>query len=317
MTMSAERFYGMDGHVVPSAQAVFPIHSPAAKYGLNVFEGLRGYWNEEGGEVFVFRCAEHYRRLLESARMIWIPAPWTADALRTHLIEVARANAPRGDIQLRHGIYLGGDAEFASTTMSNHFVIVNPRGRAFDTSKGIAAGVSSWGRLHDSEQPPRVKAGANYLNSRLALLEARRHGYETAILLGRDGKVAEAPTACLFMVRHGRVVTPPVTASILESITRDTVMTLLRDELGQAVGEVTIDRTELYVADEIFLAGTAAEVIPVTSVDGLKVGTGEPGELTRRVQRIYEEVVRGRVARYAHWLTPVYGTGASAAQGVA
>lgn len=317
MSDSADRFYGLDGRVVRAGDAGLPLHSPAVKYGLNVFEGFRGYWNEERAQVFVFRCAEHYRRLLDSARMLWIPAPWTADELRAHLVEVARANAPRGDIQLRHGIYLGGEAEFGSTTMANHFVIVNPRGRAFDASGGIAAGVSSWARIDDTALPPRIKAGSNYLNSRLALLEARRHGYETAILLGRDGKVAEAPTACLFMVRRGRVITPPVTSSILESITRDTVMTLLRDRLGEPVVEAAIDRTELYVADEVFLAGTAAEVVPVTSVDGLKVGAGQPGALTRRVQRVYDDVVRGREPGYEHWLTPVLegrpgGQGASA-----
>ena len=311
MSESAQRFYGMDGQVVPMAQAVIPIHSPAAKYGLNVFEGFRGYWNEARGEVFVFRCEAHYRRLFESARMLWIPAPWTPQALREHLVEVARANAPRADIQLRHGIYLGGDAEFGSTSASGHFVIVNPRGRAFDATRGISAGVSTWGRIDDTDLPPRVKAGPNYLNSRMALLEARRHGYDTALLLGRDGKVAEAPTACLFMVRHGTVRTPPVTASILESVTRDTVITLLRDELGEAVGHTTIDRTELYVADELFLVGTAAEVVPVVSVDGLTIGSGEPGPLTRRVQQLYDDVVRGRLPRYEHWLTPIGALGES------
>ena len=307
MSDDKERFYGIDGRIVPAAEATFPIHSPAAKYGLSVFEGFRGYWNEERGEIFVFRTVEHYRRLLESARMIWIPAQWSADELLAHMLAVARKNDWRFDIQLRHGIYLGGDAEFGSVTNSSHFVIVNPRGRAFDTSKGIAAGISTWGRIHDTDLPPRIKAGANYLNSRLGLLEARRHGYDTAIFLGRDGKVSEAPTACLFMVRHGRIVTPPATASILESITRQTVMTFLRDDLQEPLIEAPIDRTELYVADEVFLAGTAAEIIPVVKIDGLTIGAGEPGPITRRVQKLYEDTVRGRVPKYAHWLTPVYG----------
>lgn len=303
-----QRWYGLDGRIVPMEEAVWPIHSPAAKYGLSVFEGLRGYWNEERGDIFVFRAQAHYRRLAESARMIWIPFEWTAEALCAHLVEVARKNDYRFDIQLRHGVYLGGEAEFGSMINANHFVIVNPRGRAFDTSKGIHAGISTWQRIHETDLPPRIKAGANYLNSRMALLEARRHGYETAILLGRDGKVAEAPTACLFMVRNGRVVTPPGSASILESITRDTVMTLLRDELREPAVEATIDRTELYIADEVFLCGTAAEVIPVVKVDGQTVGTGEPGPITRQVQKLYEDTVRGRIDKYAHWLTPIYGT---------
>ena len=306
MATTADRFYGMDGRIVRGDEAVFPIHSPAGKYGLNVFEGFRGYWSEECNEIFVFRCADHYRRLLESARMIWIPAPWQPDELLAHMLEVARANGHRFDIQLRHGIYLGGDAEFASQTMSSHFVIVNPRGRAFDSSKGIRAGISTWKRINETDLPPRIKAGSNYLNSRMALIEARRHGYDTAILLGHDGKVAEAPTACLFMVRGGRVVTPSVTASILESITRDTAMTLLRDELASPVTERDIDRTELYLAEEIFLAGTAAEIVPIVSVDGLQISSGEPGPITRRVQKLYDDVVHARMSKYEHWLTPVY-----------
>jgi branched-chain amino acid aminotransferase len=312
MATNEERFYGMDGRIVRGNEAVFPIHSPAGKYGLNVFEGFRGYWSEERNDIFVFRCADHYRRLAESARMIWIPAPWPAAELQAHMIEVARANNHRFDIQLRHGIYLGGDAEFASQTMSGHFVIVNPRGRAFDSSKGIKAGISTWKRISDGDMPPRIKVGSNYLNSRMALIEARRHGYDTAILLGQDGKVAEAPTACLFMVRAGRVITPPVTASILESITRATVMTLLREEIVSPATEAPIDRTELYLADEIFLAGTAAEIVPIVSVDGLQIGTGEPGAITRRVQKAYDDAVRGRLPRYERWLTPVYGASVKA-----
>lgn len=309
-----QRWYGLDGRIVPAEQAGFPLHSPAAKYGLSVFEGFRGYWSEERGDVFVFRTAEHYRRLAESARLIWIPVLWSGEEMLAHMLEVARANDFRFDIQLRHGIYLGGEAEFGSQTMSNHFVIVNPRGRAFDTSKGIKAGISTWGRIHDTDLPPRIKAGGNYLNSRMGLLEARRHGYDTAIFLGRDGKVSEAPTACLFMVRHGHVVTPPGTASILESITRDTVIKFLRDDLGETLVEATIDRTELYVADEVFLAGTAAEIIPVVSVDGLKIGSGEPGPVTRRVQKLYDDTVHGRVPKYSDWLTPIYGTQSAVAK---
>ena len=308
MTEQEQRVYGMDGRIVPSGEASIPIHSPAAKYGLNVFEGFRGYWSDEHENIFVFRCDEHYRRLFASARMLWIPAPWSQAELLAHLLAVARANAWRFDIQLRHGLYLGGDAEFGSQTLPVHFVIANPRGRAFDSDKGVRAGVSTWGRIHDTEVPPRIKAGSNYVNSRLALLEARRHGYDTAILLGRDGKVSEAPTACLFMLRNARIVTPPVTASILESITRETVMTLARDELDMPLVETAIDRTELYLADEIFLAGTAAEIVPVVSVDGMAIGDGQPGPVTRRLQKLYDDVVHGRVVKYQHWLTPVYGS---------
>jgi len=313
MAEQEQRFYGMDGRIVPSGEACFPIHSPAAKYGLNVFEGFRGYWSDEHKDIFIFRCDEHYRRLFASARMLWIPAPWNQAEVLAHLLAVARANAWRFDIQLRHGIYLGGDAEFGSQTTPGHFVIANPRGRAFDSEKGVRAGVSTWARIHDTDLPPRIKAGSNYLNSRLALLEARRHGYDTAILLGRDGKVSEAPTACLFMVRNGRIVTPPVTAGILESITRDTVMTLARDELGIPLVEAAIDRTELYLAEEILLAGTAAEIVPVASVDGLAIGTGHPGPVTRSLQKLYDDVVRGRVVKYQRWLTPVYAGAAEPA----
>ncbi|WP_426959434.1 aminotransferase class IV [Muricoccus radiodurans] len=180
------------------------------------------------------------------------------------------------------------------------------------TKPGFTAGVksctSTWRRSPDLTAPSRVKAGANYHNSRLAYIEARLNGFGPPVMLNHAGKVAEGPGACIMIVRNGTLITPPVTADILESVTRDTLMRLARDELGVEVIEREVDRSELYIADEAFFCGSGAEVLPINSVDHYDVGTGQPGEMTRELQRLYFEAARGLLPQYRHWLTPVYGT---------
>jgi len=180
---------------------------------------------------------------------------------------------------------------------------------------GVKSNVSTWRRNSDLASPSRVKAGANYHNSRLAYIEARLSCFQIPILLNQAGKVAEGPGACFMMVRNGTLITPPVTADILESITRDTLITLARAELGLEVIEREVDRTELYVCDEAFFCGSGHEVTPINSVDHYDIGSGTPGAITRRLQQIYFDVVSGAVPAYRHWLTPVYGAARAAAAG--
>ena len=170
----------------------------------------------------------------------------------------------------------------------------------------MAACVASWRRISDDTVPPRLKSGANYQNSRLAQTEARVNGYDTSIILNHRGTVAEGPGACLMMVRDGKLVTPPVTAGILESITRTTLMDLTARELGVDVVEREIDRTELYVADEVFMCGSGLEVLPITSIDRIPIGEGARGSMTKRIQDVYFAAARGELPAYRHWLTPVY-----------
>jgi branched-chain amino acid aminotransferase len=166
--------------------------------------------------------------------------------------------------------------------------------------------VASWRRISDDTVPPRLKAGANYQNSRLAQTEAKVNGYDTAIILNHRGTVAEGPGACLMMVRNGKLITPPVTAGILESITRATLMELAGRDLAVEVMEREVDRTELYVADEVFMCGSGLEVLPITSVDRIAIGDGTRGPLTKRIQDVYFAAARGELPAYRHWLTPVY-----------
>ena len=180
-----------------------------------------------------------------------------------------------------------------------------PSDSSLGTGRTLTAGVASWRRISDEALPPRVKAFPNYANSRLASNEASRHGYDAPIFLNTAGKVSESSGSCIAIIRNGGAITPPITASILESITRDSVIELLRDGLGVPVVEREVDRTELYVADEAFLCGTAMEVTAVREIDGYELGSGGVGEITGRLERLFHDVVRGKDARYQHWLTRV------------
>jgi branched-chain amino acid aminotransferase len=196
-------------------------------------------------------------------------------------------------------------------------IITVPMGRYLDTQKGLHCGVSSWRRIQDNAIPCRGKICGAYVNSALAAQEARDRGFDEAIFLNEDGHVAEGSAMNLFLVRQGRLLTPDVSEGILEGITRDTIMTLARGSLAVSTETRAVDRTELYVADEVFLCGTAAEVAPVTRIDGRLVGSGQPGRLTLRLQKIYEQVVHGRMSQYRHWLEPCHHPPAAHRVGVA
>jgi branched-chain amino acid aminotransferase len=222
------------------------------------------------------------------------------------ILEVLRKNQPREDVHIRQTAYLAGDGDMDDT--GPVALAVDARPRKVTQKPGIAVGVSSWTRIADGSMPPRIKCSANYQNGRLAVLEAKANGYDGALLLNNRGKLAEAPGACCFLVRAGVPLTPPVTADILESVTRTTLLELFRTELGQPPVERDVDRTELYVADEAFLCGSGWEITPVVSVDRMPLGDGvQPGPLTRAIQACYFAVVRGEKPAYRHWLTPVYG----------
>jgi branched-chain amino acid aminotransferase len=181
-----------------------------------------------------------------------------------------------------------------------------PLGRVQDVENGVASKTSTWIRISDHAMSPRIKCGSNYQNSRLAILEAAADGYKTVLFINQRGKLSEGPGYCIFLVRKGVVVTPSVTSDILESITRLTLIDLFQKELGVDVEDREVDRTEMYVADEAFFCGTRMEIVPVTSLDRIPIGDGKPGALTKKVQQIYFDIVRGKTKRYAHWLTPVY-----------
>ena len=301
-----------DGELVPYADARLHVLSTSTKYGVGVFEGFRAYYDDEAGELYAFRVADHMRRLVASMRVVGIDGPEDVGLLEEQLLGLIRANDLHEDLHMRAQVFVDSpDGKPDDTGPATVFMAAIPMGRYFDRP-GLNVQISSWARISDRSMPPRVKSIANYQNGRLALLEARRNGYDAALLPTVDGHVSEGAGYNVFMVRDGKLCTPPVTESILEGITRDSVLQLARGELDVEVTERPIDRTELYSAEEVFVCGSAAEVSPVSSVDRIPVADGEPGELTRQLQDLYRRAVRNRVAAERGWAQPVYAPAAVA-----
>ena len=296
----------MNGKLVPQAEAVLPVNSAAVFYATNVFEGLRAYWNEADEELYSFRLDEHFTRLRESMKMMRFTVPYSDADLRAAVHQVLAGNEVREDIHMHLVAYvLGAGMEATSPTG----LYINPRRRGRMTEEGLRCCVSSWARTNDNAIPIRLKCGANYQNGRLALLQAKADGYDAPIFLNQQGKVAEGTGATFFMVRKGKLVTPPITSDILESITRTTLIeSICPDMLGIEAVEREIDRTELYVAEEAFFCGSGYEITPIVSVDRFPLGTGQVGPVTQKLLSAYMNIVRGTEKRYPEWRTPVYGT---------
>ena len=290
--------------LIPKDQTNVQLDTVAFKYAAMVFEGIRAYWNKKEERLFVFRLGDHARRLENSVRIMRMDTRLTAKDYSSAVLRVLEANAIRQDAHIRQMVYVDGPGEMFGTGPVSHSVVAVPKGRWFSEDEvGIHVCVSSWQRISDSSLPPRVKCAANYQNGRLALLQAREDGYDGAIVLNSLGKVSEEPRGCVFMVKGGRVSTPKVTNDILESITRDTLMVLFRNEQGVDVVERDIDRTELYLADELFICGSGLEVTPVLSIDRHQISSGKPGEMTSAIRESYLKVVHGELPQYRHWLS--------------
>lgn len=274
-----------------------------------VFEGIRAYRAEDGSGVNVFRLPEHMRRLQESSRMVRLPLPWSEDELIGFVTDLLSANEIDDDTYIFPLVYSGGDAAKRSDPASLEaamYITTRPNPTHLDTGKVVRAKVSSWTRISDNVLPPRIKNISNYRNGHLALHEVKLDGYDAALLLNPQGKLAEAPGACVMLVKNGKLITPDTASGILESITRDAIMVMARD-MGMEVVERTVDRTELYTADEIFLCGTAFEMTVIGEVDRYTVGNGEIGPVTAQIERELLTTFRGTNQKYAHWLTPVSG----------
>lgn len=301
-----------NGELVEFGEARVHVLSTAFMYAAVVFEGMRAYWNEERGELYGFRLREHFQRLIESLRICRLESPLDADGYVADLVRLMRANDLREDQHMRVSVYVDDESGgLSSTGPVSVSMAALPMTRYFGKA-GLHVQVSSWTRISDASMPPRIKAAPNYHNSRLALLQARADGYDNALLLSGDGKVTEGPGYCIFMVRGGKLVTPPVTSGILESVTRDSLIQMA-PSLGLEVVERDIDRTELYVADELFFCGSAAEVTPILSVDRIAVGDGSAGSRTQAIRDAYMAVVHGEVPERSAWLTPVFANEAAIA----
>jgi branched-chain amino acid aminotransferase len=297
------------GRFVPFADATISIATHAFNYGTGCFEGIRGYWNGDRGELYVVKLVEHFRRMARSAHMLRIELPNSPEELAQIAVELIRRGEYREDVYVRPIAFkvspvirvglLGLQDAFSCFTA--------PMGAYHDIEHGLAVTISSWRRNDDNAIPARGKVTGGYINAALAIADAQQAGYDDAIMLTTDGHVSESSSSNIFLVIDGKVVGPTVTDDILVGITRGAVLEVAAD-LGLGVVERKVDRTELYIADEIFLCGTGVQVAPVTSVDGRSVGEGKIGEVTRSIQERYLAGVHGEVEEYRGWLTPVYGS---------
>jgi len=303
-----DRFIWCNDSIVRLSEAKISALSPAAQFGASVFEGIRCYWNEEKSQLYAFRLYDHYKRLLDSIKLFQMDNHYTVEAFEKAFFAVIKYNNYKEDIAVRQAVFIDGDSgTWSSTGPVNMFVSPIPKQRkTVPLNEGIRCHISSWLRINDNTLSPRMKCGANYINSRLAQQEAALCGYDSALFLNNLGFIAEGPGSCLFIVKKGVLITPSLTDSILESITRDTIIKLAEKELHLTVQERSIARTELYTCDEAFLCGSAAEVTPILEVDGMIIGDGQVGLLTRKLHSIYLKVVSGECIDYKNWLTPIY-----------
>lgn len=309
--MVNNRFAHFEGKFVPIEDAKISIMTHALNYGTGCFEGIRAYWNEEEEELYVFRMPEHYHRLRSSCKILLIDLPYTVEDLGNLTLELLRREGYRMDTYIRPLAYKSqeGIGVRLKGIEDSFALFAVPFGRYLQKEEGARVCVSSWRRIYDTSLPARAKCTGAYINSALCKSEAETNGFDEAIVLTRGGSVSEGSAENLFMVRNGALVTPSVTSDILEGITRETVIHLAREELGIAVEERTIDRTELYICDEAFFCGTGVQIAAIASIDNRPVGKGSIGPITQRLRQLYFGIVRGKVAKYRHWCTPVYRTG--------
>ena len=302
----ANRRIWFKGEILNVNEAKINVLAPTSQFGLNVFEGIPCYWNDDEKQLYAFRLEDHYARLLRSLKLIQIKAPYTVEEMKNALIDTIKENEYTENLSVRQTIFVDGFGSWGSEEPADMFVAPIPRGRtsAEYNKKGLNCCVTSWRRIDDTVLSPRVKCGANYINSRMGQREALRNGYDTCIFLNDKGKVSEGPGSCFFMIKAGKLITPQLTDSVLESITRGTVITLARD-VGIDVIERSIDRTELYTADEAFLCGSAMEITPVYSVDRYNI-TNNVGKITEILHKKYTDVVLGKDTLHKTWITRIY-----------
>jgi branched-chain amino acid aminotransferase len=280
----------------------------ALHYGTGCFEGIRAYWVEEQQQLFAFRMPEHYERLRDSARILLMDIPLSTEEMCAITTELLSRNGWRQDVYIRPLVYKSSEEIGVRLhgLKDGFLVFTAPFGAYVDIDSGIRCMVSSWRRIDDNAAPARSKCTGIYVNSALAKTEAMQNGFDEAIMLTHEGHVCEGSAENIFLVRDGKLITPPESENILEGITRATLIHLATEEMGLEVVSRCIDRSELYIADEVFLCGTGAQVSPVIEIDRRRIGDGEPGPLTSRIQADYFDICKGRNPKYRDWLTAVY-----------
>lgn len=300
-------YYFLNGKMVEAEKAVIPVRTHAFLYGTAVFEGIRAYWNDEEKQLYVFRAPEHYERLLRSAKIMYMNSPYTVEEYCKITKDLLKKNNYKQDAYMRPNLYKAAQKVGPGLydNEDRFMLITNKMGDYIDTSKGLKVCVSSWRRNSDNAIPPRAKVAGSYANAALIKTDAHNAGFDDAVVLDEAGQVTEGSAMNLFLVQNGKLVTTMKTDNILVGVTRNTVIELAKD-LGIETEERAIDRTELYISDEAFYCGTGAQISPIVSVDNRDLGDGKVGPISKELQKLYFDVVRGKVAKYKHWCMPVY-----------
>ena len=297
----------MDGEYIDAQTATIPVQSHAFLYGTSVFEGIRAYYNKEDDSMFIFRMKEHYERIARSAKIMCMEMKYTVDELCNITVELLKKNNYKTDAYIRPTIYKKGLT--VCPTLNNNpdgiVIFTCALGDYIDLSKGLSVCVSSWRRVEDNAIPPRAKIAGSYANAALIVTDAKNAGFDDAIVLSENGHVTEGSAMNLFLVENGKLITTKTTDNILVGVTRNTIIEIAKEELGIETIERDIDRTELYIADEAFYCGTGAQVSPITKIDNRPIGTGEPSEISLKIQKLYFDIVRGKVEKYKKWCVNV------------
>ena len=297
----------LKGEYVEADKAFLPVRTHAFLYGTSVFEGIRAYYNSEENQMYAFRVAEHYQRLINSAKVMWMNSPHSISEYCEITKELLKKNNYKQDAYIRPTLYKSS-IKVGPTLTDNEdsfLIFTTPFGDYFESGRGLKLCVSSWRRTSDNAIPPRAKISGAYANSALIKTDAHEAGFDDAIVLSENGQVTEGSAMNIFLVINNKLVTTSVTEDILTGITRNTIIELSKD-LGIEVEERTIDRSELYLADEAFCCGTGAQIVHIESIDNRPIGNGEIGQITRKIQDLYFDVVKGKVEKYKKWCLPIY-----------
>jgi len=306
--LTLPKFAYFRGKIVPYSEAKIGVMTHALNYGTAVFGGVRGYWNEAEEELFIFRPQDHAKRFLNSARIMLMEPKLNRSELVQLVVELIQKEGYRQDVYIRPLMYfadeiIGVKLHDLQTEVTLFAV---PFDKYVSNDTGAHVTFSSWRRVDDNMIPARAKVAGAYVNTAFIKTDAVRAGFDEALVLGQDGHISEGSAENFFMVRDGVLITPPITDNILEGITRRSVIELARNELNLEVRERSIDRTEVYISDELFLTGTAAQVTAITRVDHRQIADGKMGPLTAKLRELYSDAVRGKLKKYRHWNQAVY-----------
>jgi branched-chain amino acid aminotransferase len=306
--MATPQLVFFDGKIVPYNEAKVGVLTHGLNYGTGIFGGIRGYWNDQEKQMFVFRPLDHYKRFLDSSKLLRMELPYTKESLTEATLELIRKQNFRENIYIRPLAFYGD--EIIGVRLHNltprMAIAAVPFGRYIEQEEGAHVTISSWWRVEDNMIPARGKIVGAYVNSALSKTDAQLSGFDEAIVLSQNGHVSEGSAENIFMVKNGVFITPPVTENILEGIVRRTFIQLIRDEMGMEVQERSIDRTELFLADELFFGGTGVQLVSITKIDHRLIADGKMGPLTLKLRDIFFDVVFGRAAKYRNWCMPVY-----------